>query len=303
MLKRGYVDTPEGQIHYHTAGQGEHLMLIHQAPRSSRMFGKLMPLLAKEYRVFAMDMLGCGNSDSPPQVIEIGYLAQNVAHVLDALEIERCHLFGIHTGARVSGDVAAGWPDRIASLMLMGYSFMEERDQEILRNMSPMGGGAPKETVPDGSHLMRIWGRAHSNAVKFLVHTSKPTSELLRESASLGIRAQQGIDAFMTSEHLEHMDRYMVDALQAKGRFDQVHDQGLLEYDSRARLSLVKAETLYINSDSPYEAEFSNRGQTISKIIPRCDAVTLSPADDNAPEFNAPGLAAIMLDFLGKHPL
>lgn len=302
-MKRAYVDTPEGQIHYMVDGEGEPLLLLHQAPRSAHMFDKLIPLLAKKYKVFAMDMLGCGNSDSPPDVIEIGYLARNVIHFLDAINVDRCHLFGIHTGARVSGDVAGGWPDRIEALILMGYSFMEAKDQDLLKTMYPSGGAQARQTVSDGSHLLRIWARAHSSAVKFLVHTLKPKSELLRESARFGIAAQQGIDAFLAPEHLEFMDRYTLDALQSKGRFDQVHDQGLLGYDSRTRLSLVKAPTLYINSDSPYEAEFSNRGDLIAGIIPDCKLVTMSPADDNAAELNPQGLAPILLDFLGKYSI
>jgi hypothetical protein len=30
-MKRGYVDTPEGQVHYRTEGSGEPVLLLHKA--------------------------------------------------------------------------------------------------------------------------------------------------------------------------------------------------------------------------------------------------------------------------------
>ena len=47
-MEHGYVSTPEGQIHYITAGDGEPLILLHQNPRSSREFLAMTPLLARE---------------------------------------------------------------------------------------------------------------------------------------------------------------------------------------------------------------------------------------------------------------
>ena len=41
-MKRGYADTPEGQIHFRTDGAGEPVLLLHQSPRSSRMYVKLI---------------------------------------------------------------------------------------------------------------------------------------------------------------------------------------------------------------------------------------------------------------------
>lgn len=74
--------------------EGDPVLLLHQSPRSSRIYVKLIPLIANRYRAIAIDMLGFGNSDPPPQEVRIPDMALNVIHVLDALEIEKCHLFG-----------------------------------------------------------------------------------------------------------------------------------------------------------------------------------------------------------------
>src|SRR3970040_1617899 len=56
-MKRGYADTPEGQIHYAAGGAGTPLRPLPKTG-SSRQYGKLLPLLAEKYRTFAPDNLG-----------------------------------------------------------------------------------------------------------------------------------------------------------------------------------------------------------------------------------------------------
>ena len=103
-MKRGYADTPEGQIHYVIAGEGDALVLIHQMVRSSRMWLKVMPLLAEKYKVVAVDMLGHGFSASPPiEGDTVSILADSVVHTMDELGIPKAHVLGLHTGCRHDG--------------------------------------------------------------------------------------------------------------------------------------------------------------------------------------------------------
>jgi len=64
-MKRGYIDTPEGQIHYRTEGNGESFLLLHKAGLSSDEYTEMLPFLGKSYRAIAMDVLGYGNTDLP----------------------------------------------------------------------------------------------------------------------------------------------------------------------------------------------------------------------------------------------
>ena len=41
----GYVDVPEGQLHYRDEGSGSPIVLLHQTPRSLDEFAELQPLL------------------------------------------------------------------------------------------------------------------------------------------------------------------------------------------------------------------------------------------------------------------
>ena len=65
LIKRAFLDTDDGQILYCLGGKGDPLMLLHMAPRSSDEFLEVMPLLAQERQVIAMDLMGLGDSDKP----------------------------------------------------------------------------------------------------------------------------------------------------------------------------------------------------------------------------------------------
>ena len=56
-----------GDIHYTKTGSGKPLLLIHDldAASSSYEWHKIIPALSKDYTVYAIDLLGCGQSEKP----------------------------------------------------------------------------------------------------------------------------------------------------------------------------------------------------------------------------------------------
>ena len=77
LIKRAFLDTEDGQILYRIGGEGEPLLLLHMTPRSSDEFREVMPILAQHRQVIAMDLMGLGDSDKPPQSIFSCRLRQN----------------------------------------------------------------------------------------------------------------------------------------------------------------------------------------------------------------------------------
>ncbi len=121
-ILRGYANTSRGQMHYAEIGDGPPLVLLGETPRSSRFFEPILPLLAPHVRAIAFDLPGLGNSHPPPEPMSIEAMAACVADGLDALEINRAHLFGMHTGNKVAAALAADRPDLIDRLILAGQS-------------------------------------------------------------------------------------------------------------------------------------------------------------------------------------
>ena len=159
-MQRGYADTPEGQIHYHTHGRGDPLLLLHEVPRSALSFMPLMKRLGGRFRCFAPDTLGFGGSDALPAKATMEDLAHNMIHFLDRQGIRRAHVLGFHTGNKIAAAMAAGYPDRVGKAVLIGMTrslviSRKHRDAAIM-NIVRKYMTAYRES-PDGAHLVRAW--------------------------------------------------------------------------------------------------------------------------------------------------
>ena len=106
-------------------------------------------------------------------------LARNVVHVLDPLGIDRCHLFGLHTGAGVAAKAAAEWPARFRSLMLFGFPLIEDQSERDAYFATYHNSSLPISVSPDGSHMTALWMRAYSEIVRLWLHTAGAPSDTL----------------------------------------------------------------------------------------------------------------------------
>lgn len=140
-VRRGFVDIPEGQIHYRTAGSGSGvpLVLLHGAPASSWVLAPMVAEFGKTRRAFALDALGMGDS-SPPAVAEpdTAHYARAVLAALDGLGIDRFDLHGMLTGARIAVELAITQPQRVRKLVVERVSFQSpDEREEWLKNFAP----------------------------------------------------------------------------------------------------------------------------------------------------------------------
>src|SRR5437763_169882 len=99
-VRRGYVQTADGNVHYRYAGStGQRVLLLHQTPLSSDTFTEVVDVLGRDHRVVALDTLGFGDSDAPVGKYTIPQYAGSVVRVLDALGWESTHIVGRLTGS------------------------------------------------------------------------------------------------------------------------------------------------------------------------------------------------------------
>ena len=156
-IKRAFLDTEEGQILYRIGGAkdgtDEPLLLMHMNPRSSDEYRELMPILAQQRQVIAMDLMGFGDSDKPPRLYTIEDYAKTVIALLDELGIEKISIFGNHTGGFVAGEVAAAYGDRVSKLILANAPGFGEKGKARLFELFEKG----FKIKEDGSHLMERW--------------------------------------------------------------------------------------------------------------------------------------------------
>jgi 3-oxoadipate enol-lactonase len=77
------------------------------------------PSLAERFRTIAFDWRGVGRSTWAPPPYSTDLLAEDTLGLLDALGIERAHLFAMSMGGRVAQVMALRWPERVRSLVLV----------------------------------------------------------------------------------------------------------------------------------------------------------------------------------------
>lgn len=142
-IKKGYVDTTQGQIHYRHSdgGTGIPILFFHMTASSSASFENLMMHLDGLCPMYAFDLPHYGQSFTPTVEPSYDYMADVLLEAIDNLNIGRFSCFGHHGGTNLSAQLAATYPDRVASIMLAGvtYPTMEEsaRNSEYLYDNPP----------------------------------------------------------------------------------------------------------------------------------------------------------------------
>lgn len=110
------VPVPDGHIALTEAGSGPAVVLLHGGALDHRMWRRQVPVLAERHRVVALDARGHGRSSTPTAPFRH---CDDVAVVLDALQIDRAAVVGLSMGAGTAVDTAVAYPDRVASLVLV----------------------------------------------------------------------------------------------------------------------------------------------------------------------------------------
>lgn len=171
-IRFAYADTCYGQLHYAEVGDGPPVLLLHQTPRSWDEFREVLPLLAKNRRVIAMDMYGFGMSAKPPSgtTQRIEQFAQGAVALMDALGVIEFAVLGHHTGMFVASEIASMVPDRVTAAVFSAGEFADAGFRESLTMemtgkggapISPSGGVDVATIQEDGSHLMVLWAKRY----------------------------------------------------------------------------------------------------------------------------------------------
>ncbi len=90
-------------LHYLSAGSGPiTVVLVHGWPQSSYEWRKIMPQLAKTYRVIAVDLRGVGGSRPTSAGYDKANMARDVHGLVRSLGLHNVYVFGHDIGGMVS---------------------------------------------------------------------------------------------------------------------------------------------------------------------------------------------------------
>jgi pimeloyl-ACP methyl ester carboxylesterase len=111
-----YVDVGALRLHAVVGGEGPPLLLVHGWPQTWYAWRLLMPTLARDFEVIAVDQRGIGLSDKPKDGYDTATLANDLVALMDALGHRRFAVYGTDTGMPIAYALAADHPDRVERL-------------------------------------------------------------------------------------------------------------------------------------------------------------------------------------------
>jgi pimeloyl-ACP methyl ester carboxylesterase len=113
-----YIDTAQVRLHAVIGGEGPPLLLVHGWPQKWYAWRMLMPTLARDFQVIAVDQRGIGLSDKPADGYDTATLANDMVALMGALGHQRFALYGTDVGMPIAYAVAADHPERVARLVV-----------------------------------------------------------------------------------------------------------------------------------------------------------------------------------------
>ena len=131
-----FVEVNGHAIHYTKHGKGKPLILVHGFAASTYTFRYLIPLLTDDYTIYALDVLGFGLSDKPP---DGNYDMKSQGDVLigfmDALKLPSATLVGHSMGGIIIACTDLATPSRVDKLVMVEPGFYVETAPTFLQYM------------------------------------------------------------------------------------------------------------------------------------------------------------------------
>ena len=148
------------RIHYVDLGSGPPIVLIHGFSgdiATSWVDTGVLPNLAKDHRVIALDCRGRGKSDKPRDPKAYGSeVGQDVVRLLDHLKISRAHIVGYSMGAGIVAKLLTTNPNRFLTATLGGgagrRNWTAQDDQAAEAEAIEFEQGTPFRSV-----ILRTW--------------------------------------------------------------------------------------------------------------------------------------------------
>lgn len=105
---------------YRQYGEGPRLITcLHSLALDGSWYAPLAEALGREYRLLAMDFRGHGSSTHGDYALTLGLVAQDIAAMWDAENVESSVILGISLGGMVAQAVTGSFPDRVDAQILM----------------------------------------------------------------------------------------------------------------------------------------------------------------------------------------
>ncbi|MGM0873870.1 MAG: alpha/beta fold hydrolase [Bacillota bacterium] len=129
MMERFTQNVGDNMISYLDQGIGHCVVLIHGFCGNHNYWKYIVPHLRKKNRVLTIDLRGHGDSSTPKNDYEIADMAEDIAILLNSLQIDRTTLIGHSLGGYISLAFAEKYPEKLSGLSLVHSTSYPDTDE------------------------------------------------------------------------------------------------------------------------------------------------------------------------------
>ena len=110
------VTANDVELAYEISGDGEEILVLVNGLADTKETWELqLPAFAERYRVVTYDNRGVGESSMPPGPYTTKEMADDLARLVDTLELPSFHVLGVSMGGMIAQEFAIAHPDRLLS--------------------------------------------------------------------------------------------------------------------------------------------------------------------------------------------
>lgn len=232
------------RLHVQREGAGEPLLWITGFAISSEIFAPVVGDYAAAFDCIRYDNRGSGRSHAPWRPTSVPELAGDAVRLLDALDLDSAHVYGLSMGGMVAQEMAIRFPDRVRGLVLGGTTH-----------------GGPRGVLPSPRVAAALGSRRASTAVR---------AELVAQALfSPGYRTRE------PEQVREHLERLRQHPATVQGLLS--HALASTYHDTRARLGRIQAPTLVLHGADDRLTPIGN-AHRLAASIPDATLVVLPGA-------------------------
>ncbi|KAA0020646.1 alpha/beta fold hydrolase [Salinicola corii] len=206
-----FVETDESKVFFRVDGSGPGLLLLHGTGGNSETnWGPLVGHLTEERTVIRPDYSGSGKTVDDGASLTVSMLASQAIAAADKAGVSQFDLVGFSLGAAVATYIAAEYPDRVRSVILLaGFATNKDTRQilsfELWRDLIH----TDREAM---ARFMLVTGLSPDFLATMDYHTmSKATHEIVETNNWEGMARQ--VELNLTLDVSEHAQRITQPAL------------------------------------------------------------------------------------------
>jgi pimeloyl-ACP methyl ester carboxylesterase len=106
------------KMHWREAGEGDPLIFIHGFPFNSSLWDAQLAAVPAGWKFIAPDLRGFGASEATGEPFSMDIFADDIAALLDHLELDQAVICGMSMGGYVALSLVMRQPDRVRALVL-----------------------------------------------------------------------------------------------------------------------------------------------------------------------------------------